>query len=314
MKISTIFIGTSEFAVPILNACLNNQLLDVKTVLTQPDRPVGRKQVPEAPKVKQYLIENDSKVEIEQPEKIKDVADKILEKYKPDLIIVASYGQIIPKSILNYPKYGCLNFHGSLLPILRGAVPIQMSILQGFEKTGVTMQKMVFKMDEGPIISTREIKLDGSETYETLTRTLSELSVEILNEDLEGWVNRNIEAEEQDDSKATYCYIKDTAKDKAEITSETTVEQAERMIRAFYPWPIAWLTIPNGKNKDKRLKIYNSKIRNSKYEIRNNEKIKITNEEDQLVLNLKDGLLILEEVQLEGKEKRSGEDYLWLVE
>ncbi|MCA9381107.1 methionyl-tRNA formyltransferase [Candidatus Dojkabacteria bacterium] len=323
MKIKTIFIGTSEFAVPILNACLNHELLDLKAVITQPDRPVGRKQDMQAPPVKSELqitnyparISSHSnaggELQIEQPESIKEVADEILEKYKPELIIVASYGQIIPKSILNYPKYGCLNFHGSLLPKLRGAVPIQMSILNGLEKTGVTLQKMVFKMDEGPIISTREIALTGTETYESLTKTLAELSVEILNEDLRDWIDGTIEAKEQNEQEATYCYIKDTAKDKAEITADTSVEIAERMVRAFYPWPVAWITIKSGKNEGKRLKIFKSRISDLKSE---ENALTVSMDDNNLVLKLKDGCLIMEEVQLEGKDKRSGEDYLWLVD
>src|SRR5688572_22105459 len=149
--IKALFIGTSDFAVPILEKLITSKKVDLAGVVTQPDRPVGRKQILTPPDVKKYLIENSIDVPVFQPEKLGLDAEEILNKTKPELIIVASYGQFIPKIMLNYPKYKCLNIHASLLPDLRGAVPMPMAILKGYEKTGVTLQVMVEGMDEGDI-------------------------------------------------------------------------------------------------------------------------------------------------------------------
>jgi methionyl-tRNA formyltransferase len=344
-KIKTIFIGTSEFAVPILDTLTKLDFIDLQAVVTQPDRPAGRKQELQMPAVKKYFREK-SKLEgldqarpdtinlgIHQPEKFKEFQDELLEKYQPELIIVASYGQIIPRKTLNYPKHGCLNIHGSILPKLRGAVPVQMAILQGFEKTGVTLQKMVFGMDKGPIISTREIKLDKNETSESLFRKLEKLSVDIINTDLEKWIKGDLKAISQDDPKATYCYQSDLAKENAEIKFSDSPGKVDRMVRGFYPWPVAWMTIQDGKYKDKRLKIFKLQItdyklkpetgkpktekeQTSKHETRNTNygELIITKENDRLFLNLKDGKIELLEIQLEGKNRLLAKDYLYLAE
>ncbi len=312
-KVNTIFIGTSEFAVPILEELLELEYIYIKAVITQPDKPAGRKQELLSSPVKHFAVKNNLNAELLQPERIKIEAESILEKFKPDLIIVASYGQIIPKKILNYPKFKCLNFHGSLLPELRGAVPIQMSILKGLKKTGVTLQRMVFKMDEGPIISKREINLNGRETSESLTKTLADLSKTILTEDLSKWIDCKIKEVPQDGDKATYCFKEDINKDRAEVTRNHSVSEAGRMVRAFNPWPIAWLVIPEGNYKGKRLKIFEIEEVDQKIEQNLTNESMLVEVDGQLRLKLKDGDIILKEVQLEGKEKRDGSEYLYLV-
>jgi len=320
-KIKTIFIGTSEFAVPILEKLVEIDFIDVVCVITQPDRPVGRKQKMQSSPVKLKVKSYKLKVGLEQPESIRKVADELLEKYKPELIIVASYGQIIPKKILNYPKYGALNVHGSLLPDLRGAVPIQMAVLNGYEQTGVTLQKMVFKMDAGGIITNYELRIKNEDTYESLSERLSRLAAENLEGDLKKWISGEIEALPQDETLATYCYITDTKKEKAEIKENTGVELAERMTRAFYPWPVAWFKVKSGKYEGKRVKVFNAIVRksaaidsNQKAEIREQKAGQLLADSGKLYLYLKDGMLELKEIQLEGKDKRKGSEYLWLTE
>lgn len=308
-KARTIFIGTSSFAVPVLEKIFDLDFLDLTAVITQPDRPAGRKQILTPPPIKQLAIKYEQ-LTIYQPEKIRKEYEGILAKEQPELIIVASYGQILPKKLLESPKYGALNLHVSLLPELRGAVPMQMAILQGLEKTGVTLQKMVFELDEGPIISTREIELDGNETFPYLEQMSAEMSAEILEEDLPKWIAGEIEAVEQDHSQATYCAISDIKKEKAEITFETDINHAERMIRAFIPWPVAWLKVPNGDHAGKRLKIFKAKVH--KEEIVS-EELRIAKQDNSLFLHLCNGTLELIEIQLEGKQKGGAEDYLYLV-
>ena len=338
-KIKTIFIGTSEFAVPILDTLTKLDFIDLQAVVTQPDRPAGRKQELQMPAVKKYFLEK-SESETRNPKlfqliKFKEFQSELLDECKPELIIVASYGQIIPKKTLSYPKYGCLNIHGSILPKLRGAVPVQMAILQGFEKTGVTLQKMVFEMDKGPIISTREIKLDKNETSESLFRKLEKLSVDIINTDLEKWIKGDLKAISQDDPKATYCYQSDLAKENAEIKFSDSPGKVDRMVRGFYPWPVAWMTIKDGKYEGKRLRIFKVKIIDKiqetgdgrqeaeisehlsaarQAEPLNTETMSITKENDRLFLNLKDGKIELLEIQLEGKNRLLAKDYLYLAE
>lgn len=304
-KVNTIFMGTSDFAVPILEAALDDPFLNVLAVVTQPDRPVGRHQDLTPPAVKQFLINRNLSIDIIQPEKIREISEELITKYNPELILVASYGQIIPNNLLDYPKYKALNFHGSLLPKLRGATPVNMAILQGFEKTGVTLQVMAEKMDVGDIISTREYILKNEETAESLMQELSKLSVDILKNDLKNWIDGKIQPIKQDDSEATYCSKDDISKESAEIKFETDVDLAERMVRAFYPWPVAWFNLP----EKGRVKIFKA-IKSPNQSTGNFE---LTRDRDKLFLNLKDGTLEILQLQLEGKKGDFAKNYLYLA-
>ena len=147
-----IFMGTPEFSVPVLENLIKHY--NVRAIITQPDRPVGRKGVLSMPPVKKVGIEHN--ILVFQPEKIGTMVDEI-KAFEPDFIITCAYGQIIPKSILNIPKYGCINVHASLLPKLRGGAPIHKAIINGLKKTGVTIMYMNERMDEGDIISQEEV-------------------------------------------------------------------------------------------------------------------------------------------------------------
>ncbi len=344
MKIRTLFIGTSDFGIPTLDALLKQDWIEVVGIVTQPDRPVGRKQIMTPPAIKQHILDNNYDLEIVQPEKIRLASQEILEKFKPELIIVVSYGQIIPDDILNYPKYKCLNIHGSLLPKLRGAVPVHMAILQGFESTGVTLQRMVKEMDAGGTITNYELRITREETTESLLKKLSELSVRFVTDDLKDYVDGKLEEVPQDDNEATFCYMKDIAKENAEIRFETDVDLAERMVRAFVPWPVSWFKLERGVVKIFRARksITNYELREEDQEIeaRNqeletrvatlNSELLIPNSKDtqlkaqssqqtlfkedgKLFLQLHDGVLELQELQLEGKNRGGAKDYLFLV-
>lgn len=311
-KIKTLFFGSGEFAIPILRELHNLEYIDLVGVVTQPDKPFGRKMVLKPTPVGEYLIENQivSDQNILKPDKLKLHSNEILERFKPELIIVASYGQIIPHEIVHYPKFRALNFHGSLLPRLRGAVPVQMAILQGLEESGVTLQIMEDGMDVGDIISTREYRLKDDETSETLMKILAELSAEIVKDELIKWISGELVAQKQDESSATYCYKTDISKEKAEITTSTTLVQADRMIRAFYPWPVAWLKIEN-----KSLKIFSARFANEFFtEEMDLPPLTLSKKEGRLILKLSDGYLELLEVQLEGKKRDSAKNYLFLTQ
>lgn len=312
LKIKTLFIGTSEFSVDCLKAMFEIKEIEVVGVITQPDKPAGRKKELKPTPVKVWLQKNNVHIPIYTPKSIKKEGLDIVKKLAPELIIVASYGQIIPKSILDYPKYKCLNVHASLLPLLRGAVPVQMAILLGFHETGITIQRMVYEMDRGPIIYQKKCMVETNETYETLLAKLSNLANLSLRECVVDWVNGSIEEVEQNDELATYCYISDVSKDKAQINFNTPVTLAERMVRAFYPWPVAWIML----KKQKRLKIFSCGIVKDfkKLNFPKTKELTLISKGEKLFLRLKDGVLDLGEIQLEGKTKKPASEYLFLSE
>jgi methionyl-tRNA formyltransferase len=306
-KINTIFIGTSEFSIHCLDALLQLDFINLVGVITQPDKPVGRKQVLTPPVLKAWLKKCYPDIDIFQPFKIKKEGISLVKKLNPDLIVVASYGQIIPVEILEYPKFKCVNVHASLLPELRGAVPIQMAILLGLKETGVTLQRMVYELDEGPIICYRKCEINPKETYETLLDKLSKLARELIQECLPEWIAGKIDTKIQDNSRASYCYLSDVSKEKAEIKFDTPPTIADRMIRAFYPYPGAWFNF-NGK----RVKIFKAKVIEDVPVKRTN--ILIARKNKDLFLLLKTGVLKLEEIQLEGKKLAHAKNYLWFGE
>lgn len=300
------FIGSGEFAVPILDSLMKNDLVEIVSVVTQPDKPVGRKQVLTPTPIGEFLQKNSIKLMLETPVKILLEAESLMDKYQPELIIVASYGQIIPESILNYPKYKALNLHGSLLPELRGAVPVQMAILNGFKFTGVTIQRMVYEMDAGPILAKVEVALDGTETTDMLMDKLANEGASLLIKTLQDLFEGRVIENAQNELNATYCYKSDLTKEKAEIKFDTDINVAERMIRAFYPWPIAWV-----KYNNKLIKIYSAIITDLE---ESSGELKFIKRDKKLYLALKNGCLEIIELQEEGKKRDSYKNYFFLVE
>lgn len=304
-KLNTIFIGSGNFGIPALKELFKLEFINVVAVITQPSRPSGRKQELTPTPVKKFILDSKIKIDLLEPEKLKDESDSILEKYKPELIIVASYGQMIPDNIINYPKYKCFNLHGSLLPILRGAVPVPISILQGLEETGVTMQVMVKELDAGPILSIRRYKIKPDETAASLMNVLAEKAAAIVKEDINCFIRNEITYVDQEHNLASYCYKADLTREKAEIKFETDVALAERMVRAFNPDPVAWVKLENGKE----LKIFSAEL----YSKESNEFLSIEQKGKDLILNLKNGSLKLLELQLEGKKRDSFKNYYFLT-
>lgn len=304
-KFKTIFVGTGEFAVPVLERLLLIENIQVTHIITQPDKAAGRKQILKPSPVKEFFkdknLENKS-IKLLQPVKILGVKEAIL---NTDVVIIASYGQIIPEELLNIKNVIFLNLHGSILPDLRGAVPVHMAILNGYSETGVTLQRMAFKLDTGEIISTKKIQLNSSENSRDLIITLGKLGGEILHEDLVKFLNGNIKPVEQNEALATYCSKEDIAKEKAEIKFSTSIDVAERMIRAFFDWPIAWIKI-----EGKILKIFKAEIIERNLQ---NPSLKVFKAGNKLCLNLADGTLWLKEVQLEGKTRMEGKNYFFLA-
>ncbi len=258
-QIRIAFFGTPEFSVKILEALKENGFAP-DFIITAPDKPVGRKMILTSPPTKQWAEKNN--IPVLQPEKFDSSFRSQVLSFKPDLCIVASYGKIIPKDILDIPKHGFLNVHPSLLPKLRGASPIQSAILAGEEETGITIMLMNEKMDEGPILSQQELKFPiSSFQFTKLEEELAELGGKLLVETIPKWLAGEIKTREQDHSKATYT--KKITKEDGLINWIEPAERIERKIRAFTPWPSAY-TFSNGK----RLIITQAELTNNALKIR----------------------------------------------
>lgn len=226
-----IFWGTAEFALPSLEALLQHGYRIV-AVVTNPDEPAGRKQVLTPPPVKVWAEKQG--IPVFQPSSLTNYQLPTTH-YRPDLFIIAVYGKIIPKEILEIPKHGALNIHPSLLPRWRGPSPIQYAIFEGDHETGVTIIAMDEKMDHGPVLESRKWKVESRITAPKLSRQLSKLAAELLIDTLPRWIGGEIKPQPQDESKATYSKI--LKKEDGKIDWRKSALEIERMIRAFTPWP-----------------------------------------------------------------------------
>lgn len=295
-KLKIIYMGTPDFSVPALDEL--NKNYNVLAVVTQPDKLVGRKKELKSSPVKEYATTNNIKVF--QPFKIKEDYKNIL-SLNPDIIITCAYGQIIPKEVLSFPKYGCINIHASLLPKLRGGAPIHKAIINGYDKTGVTIMYMDEKMDSGDIIYQEEIKIEENDNAGTLFDKLSILGskmiINILPKIIDG-TNKRIK---QNEDEVTYAY--NITREEEHISFDKRTIDVYNQIRGLYPWPVGYSLLEN-----KKVKIYSSKIGNSNKTGEVGEIINIYN--DSIGIKTKDGEVLITELQFEGKKKISVKDYL----
>lgn len=224
--------GTPDFAVPILETLIQNT--NVVLVVSQPDKKVGRKQI--LTKTSIHEVADKYGISVFQPEKIKNDYERILE-VKPDIIITCAYGQIIPKVLLDLPRLGCINVHASLLPKLRGGAPLHHAIIDGLDKTGVTIMYMDEAMDTGDIISTISYNIKSSDTTEDIHDTLRELGAKLLIDTLPSIVlgtNRRIK---QNETEATYGY--NITREEEHIDFNKRGILIDRLVRGLYSWPLA---------------------------------------------------------------------------
>ncbi len=250
-----VFFGTSEFAIPALEA-LKKAGMAPAIVVTSPDRPAGRGMELKASPVKEF-IKNDW-LTILQPEKIDDDLTKKILEIRPEVGVVAAYGKILPKSLIDVFPKGILNIHPSLLPKYRGSSPLEYTILAGEEfNTGVTVISIDEQMDHGPIVAQRRLpapllgKKGSGVVYSQLHNALAKLGAELLVEILPRWIEGNIEAEPQDHDKATYTKL--IKKEDGEADWNLQAEQIERMTRAYEKWPGTYAKIPLGSLASKSL-------------------------------------------------------------
>lgn len=224
--------GTPDFAVPILETLIQNT--NVVLVVSQPDKKVGRKQI--LTKTPIHEVADKYGIPVFQPEKIKNDYERILE-VKPDIIITCAYGQIIPKVLLDLPRLGCINVHASLLPKLRGGAPLHHAIIDGLDKTGVTIMYMDEAMDTGDIISTISYDIKSSDTTEDIHDTLRELGAKLLIETLPSIVTGTNRRIKQNETEATYGY--NITREEEHIDFNKRGILIDRLVRGLYSWPLA---------------------------------------------------------------------------
>ena len=250
-----LFFGTSEFAVPSLKSLLRDGRFEIAGAITQPDRPFGRHAVITPPAVK--VCAEEHAILVHQPEKLNDETFKSwIQEVGPscDAFVIVSYGKILPQWLLDLPKNGVINVHGSILPRWRGASPIHSAIAHGDTETGITIMLIDAQMDHGPILETTPEPILPSDTTHILHDRLAELGGAFLPQTLAGYLNGTIKPLPQQHELATTCKILTREDGKIEPKTQTAIE-IERMVRAYNPWPGAW-TIKNGK----RMKIHEAKI------------------------------------------------------
>lgn len=235
MKI--VFMGTPDFSVPILQQLLKNGY-QIEAVVTQPDRPKGRKKVLTPPPVKVEAEKNG--IPVVQPLKIRNEYEKVLE-LKPDLIITAAFGQILPKQILEAPKYGCINVHASLLPELRGGAPIHYALLQGKEKTGISIMYMVEKLDAGDVLTQVEVPISETDTVGTLHDKLSAAGAKLLMETIPPLLENKLTPIKQNEEKATFA--SNIKREQERIEWSKSGRGIYNQIRGLNPWPVAYTTM-----------------------------------------------------------------------
>ena len=295
-KKKIVFMGTPKFAVPILEMLIENFGVDL--VITQPDKKVGRKKVLTAPPVK--ILAEEKGIRVLQPEKISGDEDVLaeLKELNPDIIITAAYGQLVPESILEIPKYKCINVHGSLLPKLRGGAPIQYSILEDHGKTGITIMYMVKKLDAGDMISKVEVDILDSDNYESLHDKLSTAGRDLLKETLPNIFTGNIAPEKQDDSLATFA--RNILREDEKIDWNKSAREIFNQIRALDPTPGAFTYLD-----ENVLKIWNSEVVDLEENFSSKKVGTIIKQDKKHIYILcgKNTVLKVKELQISGKKR-----------
>ena len=292
---NVVYMGTPEFAVLPLDAIIKAGH-NVTGVFTQPDKPKGRGYTLTPPPVKVRALE--SEIPVFQPTSMKDgEALKILEELNPDVIVVVAYGKILPKAILDLPKYGCVNVHASLLPKYRGAGPIQWCVLDGEEETGVTTMKMAEGLDTGDMLLKSATKIGENETAGELHDRLSRMGADLIVDTLTALENNTVVPEKQDDSLSNYAPM--LTKELCKIDWNKSAQEIHNQVRGLNPWPVATAVV-NSKN----VKVFATTISE-----KNGEAGKVLCE-NPLTVACGEKSLVIHELQLEGKKRMKSDDFV----
>lgn len=295
-----VFMGTPDFAVPCLQALIDNGH-EVAAVVTQPDRPKGRSGKLAPPPVKELAVQHD--IPVLQPEKVKtpEVVNQ-LKELAPEVIVVVAFGQILSQAILDIPCYGCINVHGSLLPKYRGAGPIQWSIINGDKTTGVTTMYMEKGLDTGDMILKREFDILEKDTYESLHNRMSQIGAEVLLETLQLIEKGEAPRAPQNHEEHTYAPMLD--KNTGKVDWAKSAREIYNLIRGTYPWPGAYSTCMS-----KKFKIFNSEVFD---ENSINQAYGVITEvgKDYLLISCGKGYIKVLELQFENEKRMNVEAYL----
>ncbi len=297
---SIVFMGTPEWAIPSLNGVIESGI-EVSAVLTQPDRLVGRRKELAAAPVKKFAIEQKLPVYTPENANLKDTIE-IISSLSPKLILVCAYGQILTQEFLNIPYIGCFNLHFSFLPNLRGASPVQKAICAGLKTTGVSLQKIVLRLDSGPLAAcSEEVEILNDDTTPMLGKKLSEVSGNLIRQKLKNILEGDFTLTEQNESKATYCSVLKKEDGHVNWKEETALE-IERKLRAFNPWPGIFSFYKSKSHNTQRLLFTKAKIVEGNFECG-----KIYS--DMTIGAKKNGLKILS-LKPEGKKEMDADSFL----
>lgn len=295
--------GTPEFAANILRVILGKKF-NIISVYTQGDKKVGRSQSLEKSAVKK--IAEEYKIKVFEPTKFDEDIVSEIKNQKPDLIIVSAYGKILPKSLLEIPRFGIINTHPSALPKYRGASPIQNAILNGEKKTATTIMNITEKVDAGDILMQEEIEIGDYETYPELSKRLSEISAKLLIKTIPLLIVGKIELKKQNESEATFCQL--IKKEDGKINWKKKARDIYNCFRAFCAWP-GIFTYFEKDNQNLRLKLNKISL-DENLEENNFEIGKVFQENEVVKVKTDNGNIILEEIQLEGKNKMKAMDFV----
>lgn len=303
LKPKIIFMGTPAFASEILRALTSNQY-NISAVFTRPDKKTGRNQDLQKSAVK--IVAEEAGLTIFDPEKLDEDAIKKINSIKPDLIVVAAYGKILPGVILKIPKYGSINVHASLLPIWRGPSPIQNALLHGDKETGITLMLMDEGIDTGEIVAQEKTEIGPDETFSELSQRLASLGAQVVAKTIPLWLEGKIDSRPQDNSQALICQLIERADGKVNWADEA--REIYNRYRALTPWPGLY-TFWEKNASNLRLKLnrigISDKIHPGKFRI--GEVFAMDNETG---VQTAEGVIILKELQLEGKNNMPIAEFL----
>lgn len=303
MKERIVFMGTASFSLAVLKMLIEEDY-NIVGVVTQPDRYVGRKKVLTMPDVKVEALKYD--IPVIQPARIKEDYQAVAD-LKPDLIITAAYGQIVPQAVLDIPRLGCINVHASLLPLYRGGAPVHQAIIDGQEKTGVTIMYMVKKMDAGDVIAQKETPILEEDTVGILYDRLSDLGAELLKETLPDILKGTNQRIPQDENLVTYAPT--LSREDERLDWNMSARQVYNKVRGTNPWPGSYTTY-----QGKTVKIWAGQVHQCENAMKhhahqdNGTIVKIF--KDAIGVKVNDGVYLITELQLEGKKRMSVKDYL----
>lgn len=291
-----LFMGTPDIAVSMLNRIITDGY-DVIGVVTQPDKRAGRKKELKMPEVKQRAIE--ANIPVYQPIKIKDAVDELMQ-LDIDLIVTCAYGQFIPSKLLEYPTYGSINVHASLLPKLRGGAPIHKAIINGDKQTGMSIMRMVKAMDAGPVMAQCVVDIDEMDTTGILYDKLAKAGAKLLSESIPKLIDGTAEFVEQDESQASFAYT--ISKEEEWIDFDQDVQRVYDHIRGLIPNPTGYALL-DGK-----------KVKFHKVRMRKDDKVHTPGEiegmiENGYAISAQNGYILVDEIQMEGKAKTDAKSF-----